>query len=215
MRNNPRRLISAAGYFIMEITATVSIDLSGLQKFESKIDEQLAGGGEGPIAQCLELWAFRYRSYIQLRFDAYSKGGGNWRQLALSTIKKRRKGKSNVKMFRESLARNTKKKGQLVNAGGTYTILRDTGILFAALAPVFSNAPGAIEERIPFGIKVGYGGPQLHDAGGTATIADIASFHQNGSLPNLPQREIIVAPDDTLLRTMANDMTKALHESAS
>lgn len=186
-----------AGYFIM-ITSTVSVDLKGLEKFEKDVVTQL-NGANGPAKKALKLWAVRYRSYVQLRFDTYSKGGGNWRALSAATIKTRRKGRG-------------KKNG----ISGTFTILRDTGTLFAALAPIFTGAPGAIEEEIPFGIRVGFGGPQKYVTGKKtkASIADIASFHQNGVAPRLPQREIIVPPNAQLLETMADDMTKALNELA-
>lgn len=190
--------------------STVSVNLKGLEKFQSEIDQQLAGK-DGPIRKAFKLWGVRYRSYIQLRFDSYSKGGGDWRALSLATIKARRKG-SNKNKSRSSLARN---KAKPVNAGGSFTILRDKGLLFAAVNPVFNGAPGAIEEQIPFGIKAGFGGPQKHDSGGTATIADIANFHQKGAEPRMPQRKIIVEPDAKLLGQMAGDMTNALQEIAN
>jgi hypothetical protein len=96
--------------------------------------------------------------------------------------------------------------------------LRDTGLLFAALSPIFAGAPGALQEFIKFGIRVGYGGPQKHSLGQTtsmATIADIASFHQNGFGTKLPQREIIVNPPPDVIQDMADDMTKALNKVAS
>lgn len=183
-----------AGYFIM-LESTINIDLSGLENFQSDIDSQL-NSSNGPVNDALKLWAIRYRSYIQLRFDTFSRGGGNWRDLSPAT-KKARRG-------------NKKAKSR------TFAILRDTGTLFAALNPVFSGAPGALQEAIPFGIRVGYGGPQTYQkgAGKGATIADVASFHQNGAEPRLPKREIIVAPDDSLLELMSKDMTRALNALA-
>lgn len=191
----------------MLISATVNVDLSGLNQFRDSVERQLKGEA-GPISNCLKLWAVRYRSYAQLRFDTFSKGGGNWRALAASTIKARRSGKTKRKGF-SSLA---DKRGKLVSATKQVAILKDTGLLFAALQPVFIGTPGALEETIEFGIRVGYGGPMRHGSGGRATIADIASFHQNGAMPRMPAREIIVAPPASLLETMAKDMDKALQE---
>lgn len=94
--------------------------------------------------------------------------------------------------------------------GNRTSILRDTGTLFAALQPVFAGSPGAIEEHTPFGVMVGYGGTMKHPSG-NATIADIASFHQEGA-GNLPVRRIIVPPDDATQTLMAGDMRRALDE---
>lgn len=191
-------------------SSTVNIDLGKLVKYQKDVEQQL-NGAPGPVNDAMKLWAVRYRSYTQLRFDSFSRGGGDWRPLALSTVKARRKGKYQNKT-RSSLAN---KNGKSVSAGGAVTILRDTGLLFAALSPVFSGTPGALEERIPFGIRIGYGGPQRHASkdgkGKQATIADIASFHQNGAIPRMPARQIIVKPDAQLLSIMSQDMEKALN----
>lgn len=144
----------------------------------------------GPIRDVLKKWAARYRSFAQLRFDRFSKGGGNWKPLAPSTLRRRRKGKR----------KNVRKA----------TILRDTGTLFAALDPTFTSRPGQLEKNIPFGITVGYGGPHRHPKG-RVTIADIASFHQEGG-PRLPKRELIVKPDGKTLAAMANDMVMAFRK---
>jgi hypothetical protein len=205
-----------AGYF-MEIHAKISIDLKGLKKFREDVNAQL-NGQIGPVHSALKLWAVRYRSFAQIRFDLYSKGGGDWQQLALSTIKKRRQGTvSNVKKLRQIRQNQAPKYAGAVSTGGVYSILRDTGLLFGALDPIFQGAPGAIQDEIPFGIRVGYGGPQRYTIGNkqsTATIADIAEFHQLGNLPKLPQRKIIVDPPQDLINEMAEDMTKALLQVA-
>lgn len=169
----------------MEITAVVKIDLKGLKKFKHILDADMAGSGNGPVADAFKQWAARYRGFVQRRFNDYSKGSGDWPPLAESTIKARR------------------------GKGIKVAILRDTSTLFAALAPVFAGAPGALERRIPFGIRVGYGGPHGHPSGGRATIADIAKFHNDGA-GNLPERKIIVPPAKWHLDRMAADMRRAL-----
>lgn len=203
----------------MEVTSSVNINLKGLERFKQQVEAQL-NGAEGPIRKALKLWAVRYRSWCQQRFDLYSKGGGDWQKLALSTIKRRRQGtKSNITKLKQLLAAKPQKDSQSVSGGGQYSILRDTGLLFGALSPVFNNAPGSLEETIPFGVRVGYGGPERHNVAcetkSMATIADIAKFHQNGAIPKLPQRIIIADAPDYLKATMAEDMTKALAELAS
>lgn len=169
---------------VAAIQATVKISLPGLKKFAQLIKTN------SPVVQTiLKQWAARYRGFIQKRFAVYSKGGGDWAPLAASTIARRRKGKGK----------------------GTIAILRNTGLLFAALAPVFANKPGAFEKYGMLSVTVGYGGPQKHP-GSSVTIADIASFHQVGG-PNLPQRKIIVPPDADTLDGMSKDAERNLNKA--
>lgn len=181
----------------MAVTVTVKIDLSGLKDFKKVLDRDLRAGGQkaggSPINNAFKQWGVRLRSFLQERFAVYSRGGGNWPPLKPSTIKRRRKG-------------NTK-------FGLSAAILRDTGTLFNALTPEFTGKPGAIEERIPYGIRLGYGGPGKYTKkyGGIATIADIASFHQVGA-GYLPKREIIVPPNEHTLELMAEDMSRAIEK---
>ena len=202
----------------MFVSSTVTVNLKGLERFRTQIEDQL-NGAQGPIHDALQLWGVRYRSFAQQRFDIYSKGGGDWQPLAASTIKRRRKGTvSNVKALRELFTVKVEKDPSAISGGNQPSILRDTGLLFAALAPIFMGAPGAIEEFIKWGIRVGYGGPQKHSLGNTktpATIADIAKFHNDGHPPHLPQRIIIADPPLALTDEMARDMDKALAKLAS
>jgi len=198
----------------MYISSTVSVQLKGLKQFRKAVNEQLRGAA-GPVHDALKLWGVRFRSFIQERFDLFSKGGGDWDDLAPSTIKQRRKGrKSSVFKLREIYRADPRKKDdQAYSGGGKPRILRNLGLLFGALAPIFAGAPGALQQFIDFGIRVGYGGPQRHGLGYTksiATIADIASFHQEGNPPKLPQRKIIVKPPQRVINMMANDMRKGL-----
>lgn len=91
-----------------------------------------------------------------------------------------------------------------------FSILRDLGLLFNVLAPVFQGTPGAIQQRIPYGIRVGYGGASRHGKG-RATIADIADIHNRG-LGNMPKRVIIAPPPENVLTMMAKDMDRALKQ---
>jgi len=176
---------------------SVDVDLSGLHQFWARVDAELNNQRTGPVEKAIKQWGVRYRSFVQERFDKFSKGGGDWPQLAASTLARRRKGK--------------RPKGKGTVEAVKASILRDMGILFAVLAPVFSGKPGALQEHIPFGIRVGFGGPHKHGSGGNATIADIASFHNDGA-GHLPKREIIVAPLANVVTAMANDMEKALKQ---
>lgn len=144
------------------------------------------------------VWAMMYRSFIQLRYDRFSKGGGNWKPLSKATLAaRRRKGTRRRKKF---------KAGASTSLSMRPAILRDTGVMFNALSPEFRRRPGQLQKQLPSAILVGYGGPHRHP-GGKATIADIASFHQTGE-GRLPKREIIVDPDRETLDDMAKVVLK-------
>lgn len=167
---------------MITISATVKVDLGPLIEFKSLFAADMRANGSGQIRKAFKQWAARYRSFIQERFDLYSKGGGDWPPLKHA----RRRGKKDKA-----------------------SILRDTGTLYAALSPTFQKKPGALQEDIDFGIRVGYGGPGRHANGGSATVADIAGFHQIGA-GYLPVRKIIVEPSADVLAKMADDMNNAL-----
>lgn len=189
------------------INATVKVDLKSLSGFKDRINRDLRSGGQvaggSPINNAIKQWGTRYRSFIQERFLIFSRGGGNWPPLKPSTIR----------------ARMRRRKGMRKGKRGSYkgvitaAILRDTGQLYQALSPEFTGKPGAIEQAIPFGVRVGYGGPGMYTKkyGGVATIADIANFHQTGA-GHLPKREIIVPPDRHTTELMAEDMQRALNK---
>lgn len=176
--------------------ATVRLNLEPLKRFAAAIRADLRTTGNGPIRRAMRQWAARYRGFAQQRFDKFSKGGGDWPPLAESTKKRRRK------------ARKGRKKG----AVRSFSLLRDTGLMFNALDTPWTRKPGALQKDIPFGVRAGYGGPAKHP-GGKATIADIAGFHQAGK-GRLPKREIIVVPDTRTLAAMAGDMERGLGEMA-
>ena len=175
----------------------VVVNVGPLRKFQAAFNRALAGTGAGIMRDMLKQWAVRYRSFAQTRFHKLSKGGGGWPALKPATIRRRRKGRSGSKASK---------------AGNVAAILRDTNTLFIALDPVFQGKPGAVEQNIPFGVRVGYGGPQKHP-GGKASIADIASFHQEGT-DVLPARPIIVEPDVRTRTAMANDAVRAMQRLA-
>lgn len=192
----------------MNITASVTADLKPLKEFR-----QAVGGTANPhVSRALRQWAARYRSFTRERFDRYSKGGGDWEPLAASTLRARRKGKQGTNKLGGTVARRNKA-GKLVDKAGKFVtavnaaILRDTGVLFAALRPTFGQ-PGQVEEVTEFGVRVGFGGTAQHPGGG-ATIAEIAAFHQFGT-GRMPARPILVDPDAATLAGMADDMRRAL-----
>jgi hypothetical protein len=180
---------------------------------------RLAAGLSDPAAKFVALKKVGaiYRSFAQQRFSRLSRGGGEWPDLAESTIRGRRKGKGAKKASKKAALtpKKAKKSTEVVKtkrpepkkelAAQKVSILIDKGMLFAALAPTAGIGQGALEAATTRGIRLGYGGPMKHPDGGV-TLADIASFHQSGS-DHLPQRKIIVEPDSTTLELMTRHIT--------
>lgn len=125
----------------------------------------------GPFGDLLTQWGREISAYERRRFDRFSKGGGNWKPLALSTVRRRAAagkpsktnpfaafgGKKDGTGARSSLARDTKRGGKLVSAGRTVSVLRDTGTLMGALD---IGKPGNAYRRIRGGVEFGIeGGP--------------------------------------------------------
>jgi hypothetical protein len=180
----------------MIIEATVQVDLGPLSKFSAQLESDLSLSSSGPIRKAFKQWAARYRAFLQERFSRLSRGGGEWPPLSPATIAGRKQGKGSKKF-----------------AAGTVAILIDTGTLWGALDPTFTGKPGQLEDDIPFGIEVGFGGRKLHPGSSSLTVEDIAMFHQLGG-PHLPQRTIVVPPDDALKQHMAGDMERAIKQLA-
>lgn len=105
-----------------------------------------------------------YLSYIQRRYRDHSMGDGDWQPLAQSTIAARRQGSTAMR------ANNAQ-------------ILRDRGLLFAALGP---GHPAQRMEARGWTIAAGYR-PVRHGSD-EATYSGIADRHQRGR--GVPQREI-------------------------
>lgn len=178
----------------------VKINVEGLRRFAA----QIAAGSE-PIKRALKQAAARYRGFLQEHFVSMSRGG--WTPLAESTKRKRRGAQQGSRKSRG-------KRGKAHAASGTFAILRDTGTLFNAIAPSFSGQPGAIEEQIQNGLRVGYGGPSKYQKGKSkASIADIAAFHQEGA-GRLPVRQIIVPPTQAVADAMTGYVQKAVDQIA-
>lgn len=178
------------------------------------------GGGDWPpLAQSTMLARRGPAGSKKSKVDARKKAGQLRKRInkltkRLSSMKPAKRGKTikaantrkriveQIKRAKESFKKNkdmSKRK---------FAILRDTGTLFAALSPVFVNKPGSIEETIPYGINVGYGGNSSHPKG-KATVADIANFHQIGA-GHLPVRKIIVSPPAPVIEAMTTVMQRAV-----
>jgi hypothetical protein len=166
---------------------------------------------QGPLPDPLgQLWAKRYSAFVRRRYK--KEGNGTWQELKPATKAARRKGKGKGK--------------------GKIKILRDTGTLLAALQ--IGNDANLLKD-VPHGIRFGFGGRKQHpgpkkkrkkgkgkgkgkqsepepgaSAGKRATIADIASYHDEGIPGRLPKREILVRPDRKTVRGMLLDLRKTV-----
>lgn len=218
--------------------------LAGLQ---SLADGTTTGG---PFANMLTQWGSRISAFERRRFDRFSKGGGDWKPLALSTVRHRAAagnpsktnpfallgGKKDGTGARSSLARDTKRKGRLVSAGRTVSVLRDTGTLMGGLD---IGKPGNVYRRVRGGVEFGIeGGPKAQKhitvkkvtrtkkgktkvgktavrglaSSGKVTIGQVAAFHQFGG-KNLPKRVIVAPPDQATLDALARDAVIAVGRS--
>jgi hypothetical protein len=206
----------------------VNVNLKGLEQFAVAVRADLRQSANGPIRKALKRWAERARSFWQERFSIMSRGG--WPALEPSTIKARnrmaitrlnralRVGDITQAQYDRRIkgARSKQRKTNTALAAGTQSvaILMDTGTLFHALDMSFSQRPGQLNESIPFGIRVGFGGPGREARGGRATVADIAGFHQVGAGHNKVRKIIVPLPDSTK-QAMAGDMQTAVREIAT
>lgn len=170
--------------------------------------------GNGPVRRAIRKWAARYRSFSAERFERFAKGGGNWPKLSALTIALRKRKKGDTRRTRDF-------KGRFAKKGAPIAMLMDTGILFGALNERFTRKPGQLQEDIPFGVRVGYGG-QGRNKDGKITVARIAEIHQFGARikvfgkwpARIPARPIIVDPNAKTIRLMGDDMQKALDQIA-
>jgi len=172
----------------------VTIRLDGLKRFVSLVNNGLQKETSGPMDSFLKRVGIRYLAFVRRRFVRFSRGGGDWKPLSLATIKQRR-GKKRRRTRAGARAKTTTRGSAIRPA-----ILRDTGTLLNALTV---NAPGNLLKRIPYGVRVGFGGPARHP-GGKATIRDIAAFHNIGK--GVPKRRIIVEPTRELHNNIQRDL---------
>jgi len=178
---------------------SVKINLAPLQELTRRLQAAPIGGA---VDTMLRNWGRRYLGFTRRRFVRYSRGGGDWPPLSPATIAQRR-GPKRRRKKRKTHGTATTTRG----SAGVVAILRDTGTLFNALT---IGAPGNLFERVGKGINVGFGGPARHPKGGEA-IASIATKHQFGDpAQHLPQREILVEPDQATIDGFVEDAKRAV-----
>jgi len=162
----------------------VRFDLTGLKNLRRH-----SRGQTGPFRRMWKQIGAQYLGFVRRRFIAFSKGGGDWADLAPSTKRQRRHGKGR---------------------GRAYAILRDTGLMVNALA---LGAPGSMLERHGRGIRVGFSNRKHPES--DFTFQDLADTHQRGNPSgNLPARPILVEPDERTKRTMRRTISAAYPAAA-
>lgn len=200
------------------VRPVITVKIDALREFSATVQQGLGGGGRGgagaaapasggnnPFDRMFTQWDAIYSAFSRKRFNQFSRGGGDWPALALSTIQGRRGpargrdgkggGSGGGEGARISAARDTRKGGKRLGplgltqaAGRTVSILRDTGQLMSSLS---RGHPGHRVTRIPKGIQVGF-----NDIGhtGGVTMGQLATWHHFG-MGNNPARTILVDPD--------------------
>lgn len=175
----------------------------------NRIKVRVNSGQDPVIDTMLKQWAKRYEAFTRRRFNQYARGGGNWKPLALSTVKARRKGSGSNRAVRSSLARDTQRGGRLVQAGGTVSILIDTGKMQTALS---IGATGNLTQlRGRNTIRYGFSNTKV--PGSELTMQQLAGYHnQGGSSGNNPPKRVILAqPDNPTQDGMRRDLNRALN----
>jgi hypothetical protein len=165
------------------MNGVVTIDLGPLQQRV----KALRNGKSQMMQRVYKRWVMRYSRFARARFMKLSQGGADdkgksWKPLAPSTI----------------AARRNKKKSSI-------RILRDTGLLLQALTiGAKGNKIVYGSEGVAFGIVGG-------DRPGGKSIGDIARYHDTGG-GRLPQREILVGPDQQTIAGMQSDLRDAVEK---
>lgn len=205
----------------------VVIDVGPTDRFLALVREGLDGNAPGPFHDMKTRWAALYSGFAKRRFDVFSRGGGDWAPLALTTLRRKLlkgvkkgrgasrkgalRGQGEGKGQTSSLARDTQRGGALVGfSGRTTSILIDRGLLRNALGIGYL---GNLFETIPGGIVFGFSDaphPPSGKKSKAATIGQIAAWHNFGVPPNLPKRAILARPDTQTTRGLQAALTTAI-----
>lgn len=180
----------------MAFSVTVKLDDVAYRQQLERLVDKLRGGDDPNLRAGLKQAGLRYLGFIRRRFLAAARGDGTWPDLALST-KLRRIAKNGAVLARYNRALHASGGDMHATvASMRFEILRDTGLLFNSLS---TGSPGNVTEESPLQIRVG-------------TAVRYAIYHQDGG-PRLPQRKIIVEPDDPTLVSIGNDLTRGVRRA--
>ena len=171
----------------------VKFKFEGLRHIRKRLKDT-----SGPVDQMFKDWGEKYLGFVKRRFNKFSKGGGDWRKLDPATVRARRKGGKRKSGKRKRAKKETSR----------VAILADTGILKGGLTV---GKAGNLFKRTRKGIRVGFGGLNIHPETKGLTIKALAVIHDQG-LPKkgIPQRQILVKPDERLKRRMKSDLRRTI-----
>lgn len=165
-------------------------DISKLRKLQAIV---ASPSGAAQMRPLYERWGTRYLSSMKRKFVENSAGGGDWPPSVTALMREARR-------IRKSGRKIRYKPGKRMSP--RISILVDTGTLRRGLDV---GVAGNLFQPHIFGIRVGYGGNEMHPKSNTATIGEIASFHNSGT-NRLPQRRIIWPPDDNVKSFMLRSL---------
>lgn len=146
----------------------------------------------------MKIIAARYRSAMQRRFTTYSRGGGDWKALKPSTVKRRRKA---------AKISDTEEQKKIKNKFGPAAILIDTGILRSGLNTQLSSAGKETISSLPdeMTVTIAFSGRMHPESAGpkVMTISRLAAIHHFGAPSRgIPARPILVDPDEGTRRAI-------------
>lgn len=223
------------------VRPVITVKIDAMRRFRDSVTAGLGGGGGGkgvapgsassggsPFDAWRKAVEKRYSTFVTARFAQFSRGGGDWPALALSTIAARRgpaRGRggkgggsgggsgARISMGRETYAGLRRRgvsaydarriAGTLRQTGRTVSILVDTGILMRAVG---MNGAGHRTTRLPNGIQYGFN--ETPHRGGV-TVVQLAAYHHFGRGHN-PRRPILVEPSAAVVAGMKQDLASAV-----
>jgi hypothetical protein len=192
------------------------------ERYNGDVLNGLRAGAQSPLRDAMRKWAARYMGFIRRRFVTYSRGGGNWKPLAPTTVQRRA---TKTQAQRRKLDKRVQKIMRTTRVddkgAGTFEAIRrnlisstpiailiDVGRMRDALA---LGGPGNVVQDIDAGVRCGIGDAPSAAAG--LTVGQLARIHHAGS-GRIPARPIIVPPDEATLSGMRRDVDQAMIEMA-
>lgn len=197
----------------------VKLDLATLDRLRKAAADPLSSPS---VSDALTQIGGRMETFTKRRFDTYSRGGGDWKPLAESTIAARRSdrsGKTIGQARRDAdsalgRARSDKARDAAIKRIRKYqsfkvSILTDTRQMRNGLQLGY---PGNVRKKFAevggFGVRYGIQGSN-HKGG--MTIGRLAAIHHNGNA-RLPARKIVVQPDAATVARMTGDLRNAIRK---
>lgn len=84
----------------MQIKVNVTVETAGADRLIAGLAAMQSGNAPQPVVDMFNQWGKRVEAFTRKRFEVFSRGGGDWPPLALSTIQQRRGGKTKKGEFK-------------------------------------------------------------------------------------------------------------------